>query len=135
MTLLSVSPWGLLAAIAAAAVVGFAWYSPFAFAPAWSRRLGLSPQEMKKGPPPATWFVMLLSQAGGAFVLASLRAMLGLASTLEMITLACLLFFCVYGFSTLTSALFGKKNLVVWLIEAGGALVVLVVQAIVLSFF
>jgi hypothetical protein len=135
MNLFSVSPWGMLAAVIVAIVIGFCWYSPMLFVNPWTRLHGLSEQDMKKGPHPITWIIMLVTHVGSAFVLSAARAMLGLASLWEMVILAVLLFLCVCGLNTLTNTLFLKKNIRIWLIEAGAVFATLMAQSIVISFF
>ncbi len=135
MTLLTVSFWSIPAAVLASAVIGFLWYAPFSFSPAWARGLRLSAEEMKRGPHPITWLVMLFSEACSALILVALRAMLGLSSWGEMLTLTCSLVLAVFALPTLMNSLFGRKNLKVWAIEAGGTLAMLAGQAIVVSLF
>ncbi len=133
MDLLSVSPWGMLAAVIASVVVGYLWFSPFLFGKRWMTLGGISAKEMSAGPHPLTWGVMLLSEIGTAFLIAALRAMTGISTITETLTLGVLLFVCVYMLPTLTNVMFGRRNRMLWLIEAGYVFATIVVQAVIIS--
>ncbi len=132
MDLISVSPWGIVAAAIAGGIVGALWFSPLLFATIWAKHLGMSKETMDKGPPPVTWFFMILCQFGTAFIIAALRTMTGISSLAEILTLSVLLFVCSFALPTLTNILFARKSPIVWLIEAGYVLTVLIVQSVVL---
>jgi hypothetical protein len=128
MYLLGISLWSVLVAAVAAMVVGFLWYSPLLFARPWMVLMGYDPNdkaklaEMQKG----------AGKMYGLSFLASLVSALVLAKIIAITTVSSALYGMKVGFAVwlgfvttvqLTSVLFAKQPVKLYLINTGYQLV------------
>jgi hypothetical protein len=128
MYLLGISLWSVLVAAVAAMVVGFLWYSPLLFARPWMILMGYDPNdkaklaEMQKG----------AGKMYGLSFLASLVSALVLAKIIAITTVSSALYGMKVGFAVwlgfvttvqLTSVLFAKQPVKLYLINTGYQLV------------
>ena len=117
--------WAVLAAVPIPLALGALWYSPFAFAPAWMRRTGLTPERLSG----TRGLVLGLGSAAvAAFLLAwVLATTLAFAETQDVAEGMLGGFFCWLGFTAATFATndaMERRPLGLWLINAGYWLVV-----------
>jgi hypothetical protein len=128
MYLLGISLWSVLVAAVAAMVVGFLWYSPLLFARPWMVLMGYDPNdkaklaEMQKGAG-KMYALSFLASLVSALVLAKIIAITTVSSALYGMKVG----FAVWlGFVTtvqLTSVLFAKQPVKLYLINTGYQLV------------
>ena len=128
MEFMGVNLWSVLAAAVSSMILGFLWYSPSLFAKPWTLAMGYDPndiakmEEMRKGAGKLygiTFITSLLS----AFVLAKIIDVTTVTSALYGMKIG----FAVWlGFVTtvqLTSTLFKKRPIKLYLIDTGYQLV------------
>ena len=138
MEFVGVNLWSVLAAAVAAMILGFLWYSPFLFAKPWTLAMGYDPndkakmEEMRKGAGKLygiTFITSLLS----AFVLAKIIDV----TTVNAVLYGMKIGFAVWlGFVTtvqLTSTLFKKRPIKLYLIDTGYQLVCYLVMGAILA--
>jgi hypothetical protein len=138
MYLLGISLWSVLVAAVAAMVVGFLWYSPLLFARPWMVLMGYDPNdkaklaEMQKG----------AGKMYGLSFLASLVSALVLAKIIAITTVSSALYGMKVGFAVwlgfvttvqLTSVLFAKQPVKLYLINTGYQLVCYVAMGAILA--
>lgn len=129
----------VLAAAVASMVIGFVWYSPWAFGPAWMKSLGMTPESMAKkggdrsmGLTYATSFALSLL---AAYVLAALFNSLLVTSVGGMAFVGVLMWL---GFSVpmkVNDYLFADQGIAYVAITSGYQLVSLVVMALVTGLY
>ena len=137
MEFMGVNLWSVLAAAVATMILGFLWYSPFLFAKPWTLAMGYDPndkakmEEMRKGAGKLygiTFITSLLS----AFVLAKIIDV----TTVNAVLYGMKIGFAVWlGFVTtvqLTSTLFKKRPIKLYLIDTGYQLVCYLVMGAIL---
>lgn len=124
----------ITAATVAAVAVGFLWYSPFLFAPAWMRAIGIDKEWMRThGPGPMLWVGVVGSAFLSAWVLNVLvqnSVTLGVADTVALVVLVWLGFVATALFNVLV---FQHKLQPLWWIYAGHQLVALAVQGLIIA--
>ena len=138
MEFMGVNLWSVLAASVATMILGFLWYSPFLFAKPWTLAMGYDPndkakmEEMRKGAGKLygiTFITSLLS----AFVLAKIIDV----TTVNAVLYGMKIGFAVWlGFVTtvqLTSTLFKKRPIKLYLIDTGYQLVCYLVMGAILA--
>jgi hypothetical protein len=138
MYLMGINLWSVLVAAIATMVVGFLWYSPLLFARPWTVLMGYDPDDKAK-------LAEMQKGAGKMYALsflASLVSALVLAKIILITTVSSALYgmrvgFAVWlGFVTtvqLTSVLFAKQPLKLYLINTGYQLVCYLVMGAILA--
>ena len=128
MEFMGVNLWSVLAAAVATMVVGFLWYSPFLFAKPWTLAMGYDPndkakmEEMRRG----------AGKLYGITFVASLISAFVLAKIIDVTTVTAVLYGMKIGFAVwlgfvttvqLTSTLFKRRPIKLYLIDTGYQLV------------
>lgn len=134
----SVSVWGWVLGGLSAMVVGFLWYSPWLFGPAWSKSMGMSENEMAKGRAkvmPVLLVVSLLT----AYVLSLLTVYFqhytGKGNIMSGVDTALLAFVGLAGTALLAHGLWEPKGRTALYINLGNRLVTLVVMGLIIGAF
>jgi hypothetical protein len=128
MEFMGVNLWSVLAAAVATMIVGFLWYSPFLFAKPWTLAMGYDPndkakmEEMRRG----------AGKLYGITFVASLISAFVLAKIIDVTTVSAVLYGMKIGFAVwlgfvttvqLTSTLFKRRPIKLYLIDTGYQLV------------
>jgi hypothetical protein len=128
MEFMGVNLWSVLAAAVATMIVGFLWYSPFLFAKPWTLAMGYDPndkakmEEMRRG----------AGKLYGITFVASLISAFVLAKIIDVTTVSAILYGMKIGFAVwlgfvttvqLTSTLFKRRPIKLYLIDTGYQLV------------
>lgn len=138
MEFMGVNLWSVLVAAIATMILGFLWYSPFLFAKPWTLAMGYDPNdkvrmdEMRKGAG-KLYGITFIASLISAFVLAKIIDVTTVNSALYGMKIG----FAVWlGFVTtvqLTSTLFKKRPIKVYLIDTGYQLVCYLVMGAILA--
>lgn len=124
-----------LAVIVAAVIgvaIGFVWYMPQVFGRRWAATIGRdTPSSAEVSP--AIYLVNVVQALVVAYVLALLINGLGVASLAEGIIVGFVVWLGFSAVPTLNSVLFERRSLEYWVINAGYALVSIVVMAAVIA--
>ena len=138
MEFVGVNLWSVLAAAVATMILGFLWYSPFLFAKPWTLAMGYDPndkakmEEMRKG----------AGKLYGITFIASLISAFVLAKIIDVTTVNAVLYGMKIGFAVwlgfvttvqLTSTLFKKRPIKLYLIDTGYQLVCYLVMGAILA--
>jgi hypothetical protein len=138
MYLMGINLWSVLVAAIATMVVGFLWYSPLLFARPWTVLMGYDPDDKAK-------LAEMQKGAGKMYALsflASLVSALVLAKIILITTVSSALYGMKVGFAVwlgfvttvqLTSVLFAKQPLKLYLINTGYQLVCYLVMGAILA--
>lgn len=138
MEFMGVNLWSVLVAAIATMILGFLWYSPFLFAKPWTLAMGYDPNdkvrmdEMRKGAG-KLYGITFIASLISAFVLAKIIDVTTVNSALYGMKIG----FAVWlGFVTtvqLTSTLFKKRPIKLYLIDTGYQLVCYLVMGAILA--
>jgi len=138
MEFMGVNLWSVLAASVATMILGFLWYSPFLFAKPWTLAMGYDPndrakmEEMRKG----------AGKLYGITFIASLISAFVLGKVIEITTVNSIFYGMKIGFAVwlgfvttvqLTSTLFKKRPIKLYLIDTGYQLVCYLVMGAILA--
>ena len=126
----------VLAAVAGFAI-GFVWYMPQAFGEMWCRLSGVSKKDMDKAKKEGMLKQMVAAFVGllvSAWVLAQVLALTGMKDMVSALQLAGTLWLGTVAVALLSSVLWERKPLQVYLINAGHWLVVMLAMAAVLTY-
>ena len=138
MEFMGVNLWSVLAAAVATMILGFLWYSPLLFAKPWTLAMGYDPNdkakmdEMRKG----------AGKLYGITFVASLISAFVLAKIIDVTTVNAVLYGMKIGFAVwlgfvtsvqLTSTLFKKRPIKLYLIDTGYQLVCYLVMGAILA--
>ena len=138
MEFMGVNLWSVLAAAVATMILGFLWYSPVLFAKPWTLAMGYDPNdkakmdEMRKG----------AGKLYGITFVASLISAFVLAKIIDVTTVTAVLYGMKIGFAVwlgfvttvqLTSTLFKKRPIKLYLIDTGYQLVCYLVMGAILA--
>ena len=138
MEFMGVNLWSVLAAAVATMILGFLWHSPLLFAKPWTLAMGYDPndkakmEEMRKGAG-KLYGITFVASLISAFVLAKIIDVTTVNSALYGMKIG----FAVWlGFVTtvqLTSTLFKKRPIKLYLIDTGYQLVCYLVMGAILA--
>ena len=138
MEFMGVNLWSVLVAAVATMILGFLWYSPLLFAKPWTVAMGYDPNdkakmdEMRKGAG-KLYGITFVASLISAFVLAKIIDVTTVTSALYGMKIG----FAVWlGFVTtvqLTSTLFKKRPIKLYLIDTGYQLVSYLVMGAILA--
>jgi len=138
MEFMGVNLWSVLAAAVSSMILGFLWYSPLLFAKPWTLAMGYDPNdkakmdEMRKGAG-KLYGITFVASLISAFVLAKIIDVTTVNSALYGMKIG----FAVWlGFVTtvqLTSTLFKKRPIKLYLIDTGYQLVCYLVMGAILA--
>jgi len=138
MEFMGVNLWSVLAAAVSSMILGFLWYSPLLFAKPWTLAMGYDPndkakmEEMRKGAG-KLYGITFIASLISAFVLAKIIDVTTVNSALYGMKIG----FAVWlGFVTtvqLTSTLFKKRPIKLYLIDTGYQLVCYLVMGAILA--
>ena len=138
MEFMGVNLWSVLVAAVATMILGFLWYSPLLFAKPWTLAMGYDPNdkakmdEMRKGAG-KLYGITFVASLISAFVLAKIIDVTTVNSALYGMKIG----FAVWlGFVTtdqLTSTLFKKRPIKLYLIDTGYQLVCYLVMGAILA--
>ena len=138
MKFMGVNLWSVLVAAVATMILGFLWYSPLLFAKPWTLAMGYDPNdkakmdEMRKGAG-KLYGITFVASLISAFVLAKIIDVTTVNSALYGMKIG----FAVWlGFVTtvqLTSTLFKKRPIKLYLIDTGYQLVCYLVMGAILA--
>jgi surface polysaccharide O-acyltransferase-like enzyme len=138
MEFMGVNLWSVLVAAVATMILGFVWYSPLLFAKPWTVAMGYDPNdkakmdEMRKGAG-KLYGITFVASLISAFVLAKIIDVTTVNSALYGMKIG----FAVWlGFVTtvqLTSTLFKKRPIKLYLIDTGYQLVCYLVMGAILA--
>ena len=138
MEFMGVNLWSVLAAAVSSMILGFLWYSPLLFAKPWTLAMGYDPndkakmEEMRKGAG-KLYGITFVASLISAFVLAKIIDVTTVNSALYGMKIG----FAVWlGFVTtvqLTSTLFKKRPIKLYLIDTGYQLVCYLVMGAILA--
>ncbi len=138
MEFMGVNLWSVLAAAVATMILGFLWYSPLLFAKPWTLAMGYDPndkakmEEMRKG----------AGKLYGITFIASLISAFVLGKVIEITTVNSIFYGMKIGFAVwmgfvttvqLTSTLFKKRPIKLYLIDTGYQLVCYLVMGAILA--
>ncbi len=138
MEFMGVNLWSVLAAAVATMILGFLWYSPLLFAKPWTLAMGYDPndkakmEEMRKG----------AGKLYGITFIASLSSAFVLGKVIEITTVNSIFYGMKIGFAVwlgfvttvqLTSTLFKKRPIKLYLIDTGYQLVCYLVMGAILA--
>jgi hypothetical protein len=138
MEFMGVNLWSVLAAAVATMILGFLWYSPLLFAKPWTLAMGYDlndkgkMEEMRKG----------AGKLYGITFIASLISAFVLAKIIDVTTVTAVLYGMKIGFAVwlgfvttvqLTSTLFKKRPIKLYLIDTGYQLVCYLVMGAILA--
>jgi hypothetical protein len=138
MEFMGVNLWSVLTAAVATMILGFLWYSPLLFAKPWTLAMGYDPNdkakmdEMRKG----------AGKLYGITFIASLLSAFVLAKIIDVTTVNAALYGMKIGFAVwlgfvttvqLTSTLFKKRPIKLYLIDSGYQLVCYLVMGAILA--
>jgi len=138
MEFMGVNLWSVLVAAVATMILGFLWYSPLLFAKPWTVAMGYDPndkakmEEMRKG----------AGKLYGITFVASLLSAFVLAKIIDVTTVNAALYGMKIGFAVwlgfvttvqLTSTLFKKRPIKLYLIDTGYQLVCYLVMGAILA--
>jgi len=138
MQFMGVNLWSVLAAAVATMILGFLWYSPLLFAKPWTLAMGYDPNdkakmdEMRKG----------AGKLYGITFVASLISAFVLAKIIDVTTVNAALYGMKIGFAVwlgfvttvqLTSTLFKRRPIKLYLIDTGYQLVCYLVMGAILA--
>jgi len=138
MEFMGVNLWSVLAAAVATMILGFLWYSPLLFAKPWTLAMGYDPndkakmEEMRKG----------AGKLYGITFIASLISAYVLGKVIEITTVNSIFYGMKIGFAVwlgfvttvqLTSTLFKKRPIKLYLIDTGYQLVCYLVMGAILA--
>ena len=138
MEFMGVNLWSVLVAAVATMILGFLWYSPLLFAKPWTLAMGYDPndkakmEEMRKG----------AGKLYGITFIASLISTFVLAKIIDVTTVNSALYGMKIGFAVwlgfvttvqLTSTLFKKRPIKLYLIDTGYQLVCYLVMGAILA--
>jgi len=138
MEFMGVNLWSVLAAAVATMILGFLWYSPLLFAKPWTLAMGYDPndkakmEEMRKGAG-KLYGITFIASLISAFVLGKIIEI----TTVNSVPYGMKIGFAVWlGFVTtvqLTSTLFKKRPIKLYLIDTGYQLVCYLVMGAILA--
>jgi len=138
MEFMGVNLWSVLAAAVATMILGFLWYSPLLFAKPWTLAMGYDPndkakmEEMRKGAG-KLYGITFIASLISAFVLGKVIEI----TTVNSVPYGMKIGFAVWlGFVTtvqLTSTLFKKRPIKLYLIDTGYQLVCYLVMGAILA--
>ena len=138
MEFMGVNLWSVLAAAVSSMILGFLWYSPLLFAKPWTLAMGYDPndkakmEEMRKG----------AGKLYGITFIASLISAFVLGKIIEITTVNSIFYGMKIGFAVwlgfvttvqLTSTLFKKRPIKLYLIDTGYQLVCYLVMGAILA--
>jgi hypothetical protein len=138
MQFMGVNLWSVLAAAVATMILGFLWYSPLLFAKPWTLAMGYDPNdkakmdEMRKG----------AGKLYGITFVASLISAFVLAKIIDVTTVNAVLYGMKIGFAVwlgfvttvqLTSTLFKRRPIKLYLIDTGYQLVCYLLMGAILA--
>ena len=138
MEFMGVNLWSVLAAAVATMILGFLWYSPLLFAKPWTVAMGYDPNdkakmdEMRKG----------AGKLYGITFVASLISAFVLAKIIDVTTVNAVLYGMKIGFAVwlgfvttvqLTSTLFKRRPIKLYLIDTGYQLVCYLLMGAILA--
>ena len=133
-----VSVWGCVLGGLSAMVVGFLWYSPWLFGPAWGKSTGISEKEMAKGRAKIVPVLVLVSLLT-AYVLSLLTVYFqkytGKSDMMSGVDTALLGFVGLAGTALLAHGLWEPKSRSALYINLGNRLVTLVVMGLIVGAF
>ena len=137
MEFMGVNLWSVLAAAVSSMILGFLWYSPLLFAKPWTLAMGYDPndkakmEEMRKGAG-KLYGITFIASLISAFVLGKIIEI----TTVNSVPYGMKIGFAVWlGFVTtvqLTSTLFKKRPIKLYLIDTGYQLVCYLVMGAIL---
>ncbi|PYX04212.1 MAG: hypothetical protein DMG86_00890 [Acidobacteria bacterium] len=138
MEFMGVNLWSVLVAAVATMILGFLWYSPLLFAKPWTLAMGYDPndkakmEEMRKGAG-KLYGITFIASLISAFVLGKIIEI----TTVNSVPYGMKIGFAVWlGFVTtvqLTSTLFKKRPIKLYLIDTGYQLVCYLVMGAILA--
>ena len=138
MEFMGVNLWSVLAAAVSSMILGFLWYSPLLFAKPWTLAMGYDPndkakmEEMRKGAG-KLYGITFIASLISAFVLGKVIEI----TTVNSVPYGMKIGFAVWlGFVTtvqLTSTLFKKRPIKLYLIDTGYQLVCYLVMGAILA--
>jgi hypothetical protein len=138
MEFMGVNLWSVLAAAVSTMILGFLWYSPLLFAKPWTLAMGYDPndkakmEEMRKGAG-KLYGITFIASLISAFVLGKIIEI----TTVNSVPYGMKIGFAVWlGFVTtvqLTSTLFKKRPIKLYLIDTGYQLVCYLVMGAILA--
>ena len=138
MEFMGVNLWSVLAAAVSSMILGFLWYSPLLFAKPWTLAMGYDPndkakmEEMRKGAG-KLYGITFIASLISAFVLGKIIEI----TTVNSVPYGMKIGFAVWlGFVTtvqLTSTLFKKRPIKLYLIDTGYQLVCYLVMGAILA--
>jgi len=138
MEFMGVNLWSVLAAAVSSLILGFLWYSPLLFAKPWTLAMGYDPndkakmEEMRKGAG-KLYGITFIASLISAFVLGKIIEI----TTVNSVPYGMKIGFAVWlGFVTtvqLTSTLFKKRPIKLYLIDTGYQLVCYLVMGAILA--
>jgi hypothetical protein len=138
MEFMGVNLWSVLAAAVATMILGFLWYSPLLFAKPWTLAMGYDPNDKAK-------MEEMRKSAGklyGITFIASLISAFVLGKVIEITTVNSIFYGMKIGFAVwlgfvttvqLTSTLFKKRPIKLYLIDTGYQLVCYLVMGAILA--
>jgi hypothetical protein len=129
---IDINYWAVLVAGLSQMIVGFVWYLPSVAGNSWSRLVGISGEDMKKGPNPMVWVWTIVASIVTAYILAHFLFVAGSETIMEGLTTVVWLWVGIVVALNLSQYLFEKRPMKLFWINAIYHLIVLAVMSVVL---
>lgn len=130
---LNLNYWAILACAPAQAIIGMLWFSKKMFGKPWMALVGLNEESIKKGNPMKSIGLSVLGSLGTAYAVSFVLFATGAVTLFEGLQVGLLVWTGFIAIVRLNDVLFAKQPFMLFLIDSGYNLAVLLAMSVLLT--